>query len=625
MCGITGYINEESVEQKKDTLQKMMDRIVHRGPSSAGMYVDEYAALGFRRLSIIDLEGGDQPIYNETNDLIITFNGEIYNYRALRQMLTEKGHIFKTNSDTETILHGYEEFGKEVLHYLRGMFAFVIWDKKKKLLFGARDHFGIKPLYYAYMNHTFLYASEIKSLLENPAFEKLLNKDALRPYLTYQYSALDETFFKGVFKLPEGHYFCYENNALKITKYFKKEKYIPSNEPLSNLIDRIDNTVIKSIEEHKIADVEVGSFLSSGVDSSYVTAVLRPKKTYSIGFDDKIYNESKEARRFADLVNLNNTSEILSAEEAFKYLPLIQYHMDEPDSNPSCVPLYFLAKLASKDLRVVLSGEGADELFAGYQPYGFYTNSKLIRKITEFLKKSPRPVQQFISEFSRKHRFPGSLHLHTNLSDPRKFFIGDAKVFDENEALDILQPEYRCGPEPLSILQNLYDDVQDLPNIKQMQYVDMHQWLPKQILAKADKLSMAHSLELRVPILDKEVFKVAEILPTKFLINEENTKIAFRKAAAKHLPEEWSNRGKLGFPVPIKGWLRTEKYYLLVRKVFEKEYVNEFFDQEKLLKMLDENYKGNNEKRREIWTIYTFLIWYDVFFIKNAKKPSAVE
>jgi len=622
MCGIVGFVDTLNRTQKEIIINKMMNTIIHRGPNSSGHFTDEHVALGFRRLSIIDLECGTQPIYNEDQSKLITFNGEIYNYKQLRKELMEIGHTFSTESDTEVILHGYEEYGVEIVQKLRGMFAFVIWDKEKKELFGARDSFGIKPLYYTQMNGTFMYGSEIKSFLQHPNFEKVLNKEALKPFLTFQYSALEETFFKNVFRIKEGHYFLYKNNELTIKKYWDmlpKEREMA----LTEAVDLIDSAVQESVDAHKFADVEVGSFLSSGVDSSYVAALLRPEQTYSIGFGDKTYNESSEAKALCDHINLKNKSRVVHGDEAFKYYPTIQYHLDEPDANPSCVPLFFLAELASRDLRVVMSGEGADELFAGYQGYGFYTNSKFIRVVAENFKKLPKKARYTLAR-GIKHtpNFKGKLHLYTSLAPAEHHFIGQAKVFEEWETLEYLKPEYQKSPSVKEIVMESYKNIKGATELRKMQYLDLHQWMPKDILLKADKMSMAHSLELRVPLLDVKIMNVAEQIPTKYLLNEENTKYAFRQAAARHLPKEWYDRKKLGFPVPIKDWLLEEKYYKLIRDMFQKDFVKQFFDQEKILSLLDDNYHKIVDERRKIWTIYTFLTWYDVYFIHEGSKPA---
>ena len=621
MCGIAGFVSDAPIDAKERILKKMTDIIAHRGPDSEGHCIDEHAALGFRRLSIIDLKGGDQPIYNEDRTMAITFNGEIYNFQPLREELIKLGHTFSTKADTEVILHGYEQWGAGVLTKLRGMFAFVIWDSKTNELFGARDHFGIKPLYYTVMNGTFMYASEIKSLLQHPDFVKELNDKALKPYLTFQYPAIEETFFKGVFKLKEGHYFTYRDGNMDIHEYWDTA-FGESTQELDALVDSIDHSVIDSVKAHEIADVEVGSFLSSGVDSSYVAAIARPEHTYSVGFGAG-YNESTQAKELADKLKLSNTAEIIDEEEAFSYFPQIQWHLDEPDSNPSCVPLFFLSQLAARDLKVVLSGEGADELFAGYDDYGLHTKSKVIAGVTRALTHLPARARHAVAHWAKNKTFHGATQLYANLAPSEEFFIGQAKVFEENEAQQLLAPRYREAPGVHDIVDKTYARIkgQGLSEIKKKQYLDIHQWMPGDILLKADKLTMAHSLELRVPLLDQELMKVAEKVPTKYLIRDAQAKYAFRRAAARHLPKASSDRTKLGFPTPVKIWLGEEKYYKQVRAVFERDYVREFFDQDALLKMLDDNYEGKTNDRRKIWTVYTFLTWYDVFFVHDGDKP----
>lgn len=618
MCGIVGFVNEDTKENKSEIVERMMDRIIHRGPDSSGKYIDEHVALGFRRLSIIDLEGGSQPIYNEDDTKAIIFNGEVYNFQPLREELIAKGHVFKTGADTEVVLHGYEEWGADVCKKLRGMFAFAIWDMQTNELFGARDPFGIKPYYYAQMNGTFMFGSEIKSFLEHPDFDKQVNKEALKPYMTFQYSALPETFFKGAYRIPEGHYYFYRNGELEITKYWDVE-FDNQKMSFNEAVDLIEQTVDESIKAHSVADpeVKVGSFLSSGVDSSYVAAVLRPDYTFSIGFGDHTYNESHEAKRLTDKLGLSNTSKVVEGDEAFEAFPSIQYYLDEPDSNPSCVPLYFLSKMASEDVKVVLSGEGADELFAGYTEYGFNSNSKVIRVVAEGLKKLPKNMRYSIARGIKGKQFHGQLHLYHSLAPAEEIFIGQARVFGEDEANEYLQPAYQHSKSVQEIVDRTYKKIanKDYNELQKKQYLDVHQWMPGDILLKADKLSMASSIELRVPLLDIDVMKTAEKVPSKYLLNQHNTKWAFRKAANRHLPDEWADREKLGFPVPIKDWLHDEKYYQQVRELFTQDFVSEFFDQAKIVQLLDDNYHEKVDERRKLWTIFTFLTWYKVFFI----------
>ncbi len=624
MCGIVAFVDNEKPQLKDTLIKKMKDRFIHRGPDAEGQYVDDDVALGFRRLSFVDVKSGNQPIFNEDQSKIIEFNGEIYNFEELRGELIEKGHTFTTHADTEVILHGYEEWGKDVLQKLRGMFAFIIWDTKTKEMFGARDHFGIKPLYYAQMNGTFFVGSEIKAFLDHPNFEMELNKRALKSYMTFQYNVTQETFFKGVYRLPEAHYFTYKDGKFAMEQYWD-EDFDPTDESFDQAVDNIDNVVKNSVKAHTFADkgIKVGSFLSAGVDSSLVTALMRPNNTFSIGFDSG-YDETKQARELAAKLDLKNTDKLLTDEEAFKTFPLIQYYLDEPDSNPSVVPLYFLNKLAKDNgYKALLSGEGADELFAGYTAYGFNTKVKFIRWVTEQLKKLPKDQRYKLGKWLEGKHFHGSEHLYRNLAPARDTFIGQAYIFSPAEANEYLKPEYQDGPSITDLLKPLYDKCDEkkpeMNEVAKKQYVDLHRFMPGDICLKADKMSMANSVEIRVPLLDKEVMKVAETTPTKYLFNDKGTKWAFRMAANRHLPEEWATRPKLGFPTPVREWLREEKYYKEVRNLFAQDFVKEFFDQDKLLQLADDNFAGKVDGRRKIWTVYTFLVWYKLYFIDNFK------
>jgi asparagine synthase (glutamine-hydrolysing) len=611
MCGFVGYTHVENNDDGQ-IIRKMTDAIKHRGPDSDGIYSDDKIALGFRRLSIIDLsEVAKQPMFNENEDIVLVFNGEIYNYQSLREDLLAKGHQFHSHTDSEVIIHGYEEYGVEILSKLRGMFAFSIWDTKRQRLFIARDYFGIKPLYYTQntKDGSLLFGSEIKSFLQNPNFNKELNKDALRPYLTFQYSSMEETFFKGVYKLKPAHYLMFENDTLKTVPYWHTEFKVEKNDLKTN-VEQIKKILKESVEYHKISDVKVGSFLSGGVDSSYITALLKPNKTFSVGFQEyeAMFNETHLAEELSQLLGIENHKKIITADECFDALPIIQYHMDEPQSNPSSVPLYFLAELAREHVTVVLSGEGADEIFGGYP---WYQNSPAI----DAYEKIPFGIRHALSSAAKglpKNKVTNFI-VRGGVPVEEKF-IGEAKVFDEADALAVLKPAYQNGPSVRSITKAVYDKVKNEDDLTKMQYLDLNLWLPGDILLKADKMSMAHSLELRVPFLDKEVMKLAATLPSKQRVNKENTKYALRVAAHEMLPEAWAKRPKLGFPVPIKYWMKEEKYYNLIRKEFENPKTGEFFDQKLLLHYLESHYKGIKNYARYIWTVYVFLVWHNQFF-----------
>lgn len=611
MCGFVGFTGD--FPGKAEVLKDMMDTIVHRGPNDAGTYIGDRVAMGFRRLSIVDLQMGGQPLFNEDKTLVLTFNGEIYNFMEIREELVKRGHTFTTHTDSEVLIHGYEEYGTDLLSHLRGMFAFVLYDGRRDQLFGARDHFGIKPFYYNFVEtngkRELLYGSEIKSFLKHPDFHKEVNRDALKPYLTFQYSSMDETFFKGVFKLPPAHYFTYQNGTMVIERYWEP-KFDEQSKSEAEFIEDIRDVVEDSVKAHEIADVPIGAFLSGGVDSSYVTSVMMPQETFSVGFAEEKFNESNLAKELSDILKIENIQKIITPDECFEAFPTIQYHMDEPQSNPSSVPLYFLAKLAREHVTVVLSGEGADELFAGYE---WYDAPEVLRKY----RKLPAGLRRLMANAVKGlPHFKGKNFLVKGGAKVEDYFIGQAMIFEEREAKQILNEPYQHGPSIKEITGKVYDRVKDKDDLTKMQYLDLNLWMPGDILLKADKMSMAHSLELRVPFLDKEVMAVAGSIPAPLRVNEKNTKYVFREAANKSIPSEWANRTKKGFPVPIRNWLREEKYYTIVKEHFTSDYAKEFFDTQKLMDLLDEHYSGKKNNGRKVWTVFTFLVWYKKFFIE---------
>lgn len=623
MCGIVGFTN--TINDSNVVIGRMMDRIRHRGPDAEGKYVDGDIALGHRRLSIIDVSSqGDQPIFNEDGSLVLVFNGEIYNFQEIREKLVAAGHIFKTKTDSEVLIHGYEEYGEKLLDKLRGMFAFVIWDKNKKELFGARDFFGIKPLYYAKMNNTFMFGSEIKSFLEHPDFKKELNERVLENYLTFQYSPTEETFFKNVYKLPPAHYFRLSGGKLEIKRFWDVH-FSPDEKPdLNEWVNRISDTFHDSVKAHKIADVEVGSFLSSGVDSSYVAAIADVDKTFTVGFGkDEKYNEIGWAKEFSKAIGKENNSKVISGEEYWNSLAKIQYHMDEPLADPAAVALYFVCNIASEKLKVVLSGEGADEIFGGYNVYS-EPGATAYDRLPASLRKGigniagKLPAKRGVNFFVRKGK------------TLEERFIGNAYMFTPEDRKKILKIT-TDAPEPLAITQPFYNNVSSMDDVTKMQYLDLHLWMAGDILLKADKMSMANSLELRVPFLDKEVMALAERIPVRYRVTRKEvtdehtkyvTKYAMRLAAKKDTPEQTAKtaaKKKLGFPVPIRVWLKEDKYYNIVRSAFESESSQKFFNTAPLIRLLDDHREGKADNSRKIWTVFIFLVWYKVYFENNGE------
>lgn len=615
MCGFAGYIHNYGTFDKEEVIHKMADRIKHRGPDDAHYYIDDGIALGFRRLSIIDLEGGRQPILNEDGSLVLLFNGEIYNYQELREELIKAGHVFTTKTDSETILHGYEEYGKKILDRLRGMFAFIIWNKNTKELFGARDIFGIKPFYYYKKGKEFMFGSEIKSFLSHPNFEKELDEDMIPLYLSYEYSPDERTIFKNVFKLPGAHCFTYKNGELKVERYYKIEYKIEDDKSLEYWENAITKEFTESVSMHQIADVEVGCFLSSGVDSSYVVKEIskgtKKVKTFSVGYEEEKYSELPYAQDFSNVIGVPNIANKVSADEFFDAVPEIQYYMDEPLPNPSEIPLYFLAKNARRYVKVVLSGEGADELFGGYPMYlagGHFDH---------YSHKVPCPVRKVLGTVA-KHcpNFKGKNFLVRGAMEPYQRFMRANSVFQSAERQKFLKrPIASKVPEEYS--KRYFDEVSNLDEPTQLQYVDMHTWMIYDILLKADRMSMANSLELRVPFLDKKMLELSTRIPSRYRAANETTKIALRGAAIKQLPERTANKKKLGFPVPLNDWLREDKYYNKVKAAFQSDIAEKFFVTSELMKLLDDHKSGKALNMQKIWSFYTFILWYEQFFVLN--------
>ena len=615
MCGFVGFTGLR--EQREAILHRMADRIIHRGPDMEGYHISgndprSAIALGFRRLSIIDLAAGKQPMYNEDGTVVCVFNGEIYNFMELRTELQAKGHIFQTHCDTEVILHGYEEYGTKLAGMLRGMFAFVVWDTKTNEMYGARDIFGIKPFYYYKKGKEFMFGSEIKSFLSHPNFEKELDEDMIPLYLSYEYSPDERTIFKNVFKLPGAHCFTYKNGELKVERYYKIEYKIEDDKSLEYWEDAITKEFTESVSMHQIADVEVGCFLSSGVDSSYVVKEIskgtKKVKTFSVGYEEEKYSELPYAQDFSNVIGVPNIANKVSADEFFDAVPEIQYYMDEPLPNPSEIPLYFLAKNARRYVKVVLSGEGADELFGGYPMYlagGHFDH---------YSHKVPRPVRKVLGTVA-KHcpNFKGKNFLVRGAMEPYQRFMRANYVFQSAERQKFLKrPIASKVPEEYS--KRYFNEVSNLDEPTQLQYVDMHTWMIYDILLKADRMSMANSLELRVPFLDKKIMELAERIPLKYRVNDENTKFAMRKAALRRMPEKWAGKKKLGFPVPTRVWLKEDKYYNIVKEKFTGEVAQKYFNTDMLVKLLDDHKNGKADNSRRVWTVYTFLVWYDQFF-----------
>lgn len=612
MCGICGFTGQ--VVDRDNVIKNMTEVITHRGPDSDGFFTDDYISMGFRRLSIIDLDAGHQPIYNEDKSLVLTFNGEIYNYKELRKVLIQKGHKFYTDTDSEVLIHGFEEWQEDLLPKLRGMFGFAIYNTKDKSVFIARDFFGIKPMHYTKIGEDFVYASEIKSILKHPKFVKKFNTRALDTYLSFQYAVPPETFFEGVYCLMPGHYLWYRGGEVETTRYF--EPRFNPNEEMSEeqAVNEIEKVFENSVNAHKIADVEVGCFLSSGVDSSYVSTYFADQKTFTVGFDfGEKYNEISWAENLSKKIGVEHHTHLISSEEFWDAVPTVQYHMDQPLADPSCIALYFVSRLASQYVKVVLSGEGADELFGGYTCY----NDPRVFKIYQTI--VPHCIRKAIRAVCRKlPDIKGRDYLIRACDPLEERYIGNAFMYDYKQKKDLLK-DPSIATRPQDYARKYYYRCRKYDDVTKMQYLDINMWMVGDILLKADRMSMANSLELRVPFLDKEVFRVASSLPTSLRCNKSNTKYAMRKAAVRHMPEATAEKEKLGFPVPTRVWLRDEKYYNVVKKKFTGKTAEKFFNTDTLVAWLDEHFSEKEDNSRRVWTVYVFLVWYDIYFDENSE------
>ena len=609
MCGFVGYVNQTDIPD--NTIEKMADRIRHRGPDDEAYFADEGAAMGFRRLSIIDLAHGKQPMYNSDETKVLTFNGEIYNYREIREELKALGYEFRTDVDSEVLIHGYDAWGPKLLDKLRGMYAFVIYDRKTKEVFGARDHFGIKPMYYYDDGQSFLWASEIKAFLDHPKFVKEFNEKLLPIHLSFEFIPSKETMFKNVYKLLPGHYFIHKDGKTEIHQYYKfNYDHIDENQTIEGDAKKIQGLVDNSVKAHMVADVEVGSFLSSGVDSSYVlneAAKLKPIKSFSLGFNNSKYSELDWSSRFAKKIGQENTRITMDGDDYFDILPTIMYYMDEPLSNPSAMQLYYLSKGTRKQVKVALSCEGADEFIGGYNTY------LEARPFEKYQKYVPAGLRSALSKMViNLPRFHGQRFLVRGAQPLSERYYRVNYVFNYHDRDKILKNK-DLNVDSGAYTKHIFDDVKDKYEMKQMQYFDINTWLPFDILHKADRMSMCNSLEVRTPLVDKEVAAFAATMPIKTRIRGDETKVSLRTAAAAELPKDVANKEKLGFPSPIASWIKEDKFRKRIEEAFTSDVAKKFFEPEALLEILQEHINGKSSMQK-IFTIYTFILWYQVYF-----------
>lgn len=611
MCGFVGCMHAQPYKQTEEIMEsfkKMNGLITHRGPDDEGYFTDDYVQFGFKRLSIIDLECGHQPLSYENDRYWIIFNGEIYNHIELRKELVEKGYEFATESDTEVIIALYSDLKEEAVKKLRGMFGFVIWDKVEQMIFGARDHFGIKPFFYLETGDKTYFASEKKSIMF--AEKGALDAKSLQHYLSFQYVPEPDTMTKDVKKLEPGHFFTQKpGQAMNIQSYWKPV-FRPIKSTEVQIVKDIRNVLIDSVNVHMRSDVPVGSFLSGGIDSSFIVSLAKqvnPKlKTFSVGFERNGFSEVDVAKETAAALDLENISHIISPEEFIEELPKIIWHMDDPLADPAAVPLYFVAREARKHVKVVLSGEGADELFGGYNIYREPESLRMFQSV-------PGPAKAALKTISRilPDGFRGKSFIERGTTPLEQRYIGNAKMFEEAEKRALLS-NYTPNLAYTGITDPIYRQSADYDAVTKMQNIDIHTWLRGDILLKADKMTMAHSLELRVPFLDRKVFDMASTIATDQKIKNNTTKYVLRKAAEGIVPDHVVNRKKLGFPVPIRHWLKDEMYDWAVNLI-QTSGTDYLFNKQEAMRLLQEHVDNKKDNSRKIWTILVFMIWHQIY------------
>lgn len=625
MCGICGKLMlDPEAHVRQSLLKGMADAIRHRGPDDEGFYISGQIGLGFRRLSIIDLSGGHQPLSNEDGTVWIVFNGEIYNYRILRQELISKGHIFKTKSDTEVIVHLYEEYGTECVQKLRGMFAFALWDGIGKTLFLARDRVGIKPLYY-YLNRHFLsFGSEIKAIISDPAVEREVDPAMIDRFLTYFYVPGKQTPLRNLFKLEPGHALVVRDGRCKTWRYWDLEftsetNHHSSRELEHQLVELLDETV----QLHMISDVPIGFLLSGGIDSTAMLSFAarktdEPISTYTIGFSsDDVVDERPFARLAAKRFGAKHYEMSISPEEFATFLPNYVWHMEEPVCQPPAVALYYVSKLASQHVKVLISGEGGDEAFAGYENY---RNLFWFEQIKSILGPLRRPVgwgmsllgQMFrsrvLAKYGPRMNVGFEQYYLSRTSSPFGFFTREsANLYSAEMAHNV------DNGHSVSVTQQYLARAADYSLINKMLYVDTNTWLPDELLIKADKMTMANSVELRVPLLDHKVLEFAARLPRNQKVRGWTMKYLLKKALRGHVPDEILFRRKAGFPVPYESWLRNNlrewvSGVLLDRKTLSRGYFKENAIEEIIRRNLNAP-----QYSKEIFSLVVLELWHRSF------------
>jgi len=632
MCGICGRLNFSQAQPVSEAdIRRMCAVIRHRGPDDEGIYVNRNVGIGMRRLSIIDLAAGQQPIPNEDGTVWIVFNGEIYNYREIRHELEQKGHRFKTNSDTETILHAYEEYGEACPEKLNGMFGFAIWDGGLNRLFMARDRIGIKPLYYYVSQDCLIFGSELKSILQMSDVPRRVNPPALNNFLTFEYIPAPLSIFQDIYKLEPGHSLLWDNGKINIRNYWSL-RFGSAGKSEEELCEELVSILQNSVKIRLMSEVPLGAFLSGGIDSSTIVGLMsremnQPVKTFSIGFEDSTYNELKYARVIAKKFHTEHHEFMIKPDAVDLTEKLVKNFVDEPFGDTSLFPTYLVSKMARDYVTVVLSGDGGDELFGGYDTYIanrigkiYHSMPRLLRKyvIEQGLAQIP-PTQKKKGLINRAKRFVEGANLPPDLQHTRWMIY-----LSEQERNLLYSPDLQAQlktHDAYDFIRRYFQAAPSQDELAQQQYVDIKTWLVDDILVKVDRMSMATSLEARVPFLDHRVVEFSATVPSRLKLaglSHPKTKYILKKAMHNILPNEIIYRGKEGFSIPIKNWLKTDLKPMMMEVLApEKIRAEGFFNVDYIEQLKTEHLNNTENHSHRLWALMMFGIWYDNYIRKG--------
>lgn len=634
MCGIAGFTQFGQIEGDIGTLQKMGDAIFHRGPDAGGEFLDQYAGLAHRRLSILDLsEAGNQPMYSDDENLVMVFNGEIYNFLDIRSELEKQGHIFKTNTDSEVILKLYQRDGEKCLNSLNGMFAFAIWDKINQQLFIARDRIGKKPLYYLDYQKRFVFASEIKAILTLPDVPRDIRIDAVYDFFAYQYVPDPKSIFQHIHKLPPGHFMLISRQGIRIQQYWDVSFAHTQSVSEDALTKQLDQTLSICTKRRMISDVPLGAFLSGGVDSSGVVAMMAknsvsPVKTCSIGFDEKKFNETEFARIVAEKYNTEHY-EFTVHQNVAKSLEHIVSFFDEPFADPSLVPTYFVSELARQQVTVAIAGDGGDEVFAGYEKYSIDAiENNLRNKFPGWLRKKIFP--SLAKLFGKFHftlaRKANSLLSSLSFDPAMGFYLSNSQITD-HQWQQLIKPEWNlklASYHPSKLTLDAYHRADGKDHLAKILYTDMKTYLPGGILVKVDRMSMANSLEVRAPILDKEVLELAASFPSDVKFKQGEKKHILKETFKPLLPNDILYRKKMGFSVPLASWFREEIKSIAEQYFFTKnDGISTFFNIDYVQTLWDQHQSETTDHSALLWSLLMFEMWWQRYVQMHTTMPES--